>query len=139
MKSAMMQEATQFCVGLSNEKGALARLCGLLREANVNIEALFVSDDEDGVWVNMVATPPEEADQALRSGGYRFVPETVLVVQAQSRPGGLERIAAELSEAGVNIQYVYGSGSLGSAFMLVLSVDDSMRAGEVLAAVPQSP
>ena len=128
----MVQEATQFCIGLENEKGALARLCAVLREGGANIEALFVSNDEDGIWVNMVATPAEAAYRSLRESGYHFVPEKVLLVDTKSRPGGLERIAAELSTAGVDIHYVYGSGRVGTQFTLVLSVDDRERACEAL-------
>ncbi len=132
----MVQEVTQFCVGLENRKGALARLCAVLREAGANIEALFVSDDEDGIWVNMVATPAEAAYRSLRESGYHFVPEKVLLIETQNRPGGLERVAAELSAAGIDIHYVYGSGRTGSQFTLIVSVDDRQRAVEALSLSP---
>ncbi len=128
----MMGQATQFCVGMEDKPGMLAKLCGTLRAAGVNIEALFATNDADGCWVNMVASPVFEAERTLAAGGYHFFKEKVLTLQGTSRPGELERVASRLAEAGVNINYVYGAGSQGSLFTAVLSVSDLKRAEEVL-------
>ena len=39
-----MAKATQFCVGLANKPGSLAKLCAALSRAKVNIEAISVAD-----------------------------------------------------------------------------------------------
>ncbi len=119
-----MAEATQFCVGLENKPGVLAKLCEHLERANVNIEAIFVTDDEDCAWVNFVVAPNCDPEQALIDGGYKFFTEKVLTVQMENRPGALEHVAAKLAGAGVNIDYVYGSCGEQPTFMLVLNVDD---------------
>ncbi len=126
-----MAEATQFCIGLDNKTGMLANLCGFLRRANVNIEALFVSHDEQYCWVNLIASPTSTARNALTEEGYHFFTEQVLTLQGDNRPGQLEAVSAKLSEAGVDINYIYGSAS-GSLFTVVLNVSDLARAAKVL-------
>ena len=126
-----MVEATQFCIGLDNKTGILAALCGCLRRANVDVEALFVSHDEQCCWVNLVATPASTARDALTKDGYHFFTEQVLALQGDNRPGQLEAISTKLSEAGVNINYIYGS-AVGSSFKVVLNVSDLARAAKVL-------
>ena len=126
-----MAEATQFCIGLENKPGVLAKLCGCLRRANVNVDALFVSDDEECCWVNVVASPTPAARDALTEGGYHFYTEKVLTVQGENRPGQLEQISTKLTEAGINIIYIYGS-AVGSSFTAVLNVSDLDQAAKVL-------
>ena len=125
-----MPEAVQFCIGLENKPGVLAKLCAAVRQAQVKIDALFVSDDEDFCWVNMVATPPENARRMLTDGGYNFFTESVLVVRVK-HPGELEALAARMAQAGVNINNVYGSCADGSPSTLVLNVNDMPKATEI--------
>ena len=127
-----MTEKTQFCIGLDNKPGQLARLCAVFLEAGVNIEALCVSDDTDGVWVNVVATPEDVADRVLLDHNYRFLTEKVVTMQVGNQPGELGRIAAKLAEVDVNINSVYGAGADGHPCNLVLNVNDAGQAMKAL-------
>lgn len=127
-----MNEITQFCIGLQDEPGLLAKLCGTLRAGKVNIRALFVSDDPDCCWVNLVVDDEAVADRVLRNGGYNFFTERVLSIGLKDRPGELERVAQQLAEAEVNINYVYGSSPASTEFNLILNVSDVERARQVL-------
>ena len=126
-----MQRVTQFCVGMKDEPGSLAKLCAALRDEGVNIEALFATDDDDGTWVNMVATPTDLAERVLGERGYHFFQEIVLTLSGAHRPGELERLSSRLAEAGVNINYVYGAGTEGR-FSLVFNVSDLDKAENAL-------
>lgn len=129
-----MALVTQFCVGLENKPGELTKFCSILRGREVNIEALFVSSDEEEncAWLNFVASPPEAAEQLLIEHGYKYFTEPVLAVPAENRPGEIENIAGKLAEAGVNISYVYGSSRSGTQSTLVLSADDMAAAARAL-------
>lgn len=132
-----MLEVTQFCVGLEHKPGMLAKLCETFRRANVNIDALCVSSDEDCCWVNLVGSPADAADHALAGGGFKYVAEKVLALQVDNKPGALGRVASLLANAGININYIYGGGTEGSPCALIFSVDDQERARKVLGAAPQ--
>ncbi len=118
-----MAEATQFCIGMENQPGKLADLCAALRRAEVNIDALFISHEEDCCWANLVASPPAEAGRVLADAGYNYYTEKVLMLHIDNRPGQLERVSEQLAEDGININYVYGSCS-GNICTLVFNVTD---------------
>ncbi len=123
-----MPRAVQFTVALDNTAGTLGKLCGLLRKARVNIEAISVCDNTDCGWVRLVASPAPRARAALARGRYTVCAQLVLTVPLQNRPGELERVAGRLSKAGVNIDYVYGSTPRGADSTLVLGVSDVDKA-----------
>jgi len=127
-----MVKATQFCIGLDNQPGMLAKLCGALTRAKVNIDAISVADTADCCWVRLVASPTAAAKKALRKGRFNFCTQRVLALTVANRPGELERIANKLSRAGVNVNYVYGSNGPGPSSMLVFSVSDLDRAANAL-------
>lgn len=123
-----MPKAVQFSVALDNTAGTLERLCATLRRARVNIEAISVSDNTDCGWVRLVAAPAAKARAALARARYTVCAQLVMTVPLENRPGELERIAARLHKAGVNIDYVYGSTPRGADSTLVLGVSDVERA-----------
>lgn len=133
-----MTEATQFCVALENKPGTLAALCGVLRKASVDVQAIFVSNDDEFCWVNLVISSTEAAERLLCEGGYHFFTEKVLTIRTENRPRALETVAAQLSENGVNINYVYGSSMDASEFTLVLSVSDHDAVAKSLGAARQT-
>jgi hypothetical protein len=127
-----MPKAVQFTVALDNAAGTLAKLCALLRKARVNIDAISVSDNTDCGWVRVVAHPAPRARAALHRARYTVCAQLVLTVQAANRPGELERMAARLAKAGVNISYVYGSTPRDGGSTLVLGVSDVEKAVKAL-------
>ncbi|MEP0766627.1 MAG: hypothetical protein HRF45_08830 [Fimbriimonadia bacterium] len=106
-----MAKATQFCVALENQPGMLAKLCGVLKRAKVNIEAISVADNVDCAWVRIVASPANAAADALKKAGYNVCKQRVLTVKTVNKPGEMEAIATKLAKAKVNINYVYGTGA----------------------------
>ncbi len=129
-----MAKATEFCIGLDNKPGTLAKLCGAFKRAKVNIDAVSVSENAECCWVRMVATPAAKAKRILGKGKYHFCVQPVLTLPAHNRPGELERVASRLAKAGLNINYVYGSNSKGVPSTLVVSVSDLKRGQTALKA-----
>lgn len=127
-----MPRATQFCIGLENKPGILAKLCGVLRRAKVNVDAISVADSADCAWVRLVASPAPRARAALIRGRFSFCAQRVLTLTVPDRPGELEKIATRLGRAGVNIQYVYGGNGGAGSSMLVVGVNDLDRAARAV-------
>jgi len=127
-----MAKATQFCIGLDNKPGTLAKLCGTLKRAKVNIGAISVADSADCAWVRLVVSPAAAAKAALSKGQFNFCTQRVLTVKVPNRPGELERVATKLAKARVNVNYVYGGSGNGPSSMLVFSVSDLDRASKAV-------
>ncbi len=127
-----MPKTTQFCVALANQPGTLAKLCGALTRANVNIDAISVADNADCCLVRMIASPAPKAKRALKRGRFDVCTQPVLALKAPNKPGTLAKVAAKLARAGVNINYVYGSGAPGPGSLVVLSVSDLAKAAQLI-------
>lgn len=127
-----MRKAVQLSVALDNTAGSLAELCGVLRRARVNIDAVSIADNTDCGWVRLLASPPQKARAALVRAGYTVSAQQVLAVDAPNRPGELARICSRLARSGVNIKYVYGSTPGSDTPTLVLGVSDANLALDAL-------
>jgi hypothetical protein len=95
-----------------------------LKKAGVNIIAISVVDSVDTGVIRMVVDSPAKARQALTRAKITVTQQLVLVVDLPNEPGALQGLAAKLSAAGVNINYIYGSVTKkGAEGLLVLGVD----------------
>ena len=127
-----MAKATQFCVGLENKPGTMAKLCAALARAKVNIDAISVSENVEYNWVRLVASPAAAARKALAKAGFDYCTQQVLQIRIPNRPGQLEKVATRLGKAGVNMNYLYGSNAAGASSTVIISVNDVDRAAKLV-------
>jgi hypothetical protein len=129
-----MEKTLQLSVSMENTPGQLGRLCRVMAQAGVNIRGVSVADASDVSIIRLIVNNPKAAQSALREAGLCAVAQNVLVVDLEDKPGALEEMAIRLGEAGINVQYVYGTsdGGKGTA-RLVLGVTEVDRARQVLA------
>ncbi len=124
-----MPRGSQLTVCLENKPGQLAKLGAALRRAKLNILAISVVDNSDTALVRVVADNSAKAAQALKRAGMKPTRQAVLVLSLPNEPGALGEASAKLAEAGVNINYVYGSVEKGGAQgTIVFGVDDLDKA-----------
>jgi hypothetical protein len=125
--------AKQITVWGQNRPGNLARICGAVAEAGVNITGLFASDGKGRSAVRLLVSNAARARAALRKAGYRVTDEPVVVLRLADKPGQLGRAAAKLARARVNIQYGYATTSPGAKrATIVLGVADAASARRAL-------
>jgi hypothetical protein len=127
-----MAKATQFCVALLNKPGTLARLCGMLARAKVNVAAISICDNNECSWVRLVASPAATARAALSKGGFTYTTLPVLRLGLRNRPGELARVAGRLAKNKINVNYIYGSSSDEERSMLVVCTDNVNAAAKAL-------
>jgi hypothetical protein len=117
---------TELTLRLPNSPGALAAICRLLSDEHVNIVALSL---ETSGRLRVIVDNPVRATGALTSHHHQVSQQDVLVVATGHQAGGLAPVLALMSDAGVNVNYVYGAGAEGAASAaIVIGVDDAMRA-----------
>ncbi len=120
--------ASEFTVTLENTPGTLARLCGVLGDAGVNIEAIQGMSPERGdSIVHFVPRDPAKAAQALGAAGIAYRTREVLIVKILDEPAMLGDLALIMSRADINIDSVY----VTTRGHLVLGVDDLSGAIQV--------
>ena len=103
---------TELSLRLPNSPGALAGICRLLSAEHVNIVALSL---EASGRLHLIVDNPVRATGALISHHHQVTEQEVLVVAAGNQAGGLAPVLALVSDAGVNVNYVYGTGAEGTS------------------------
>jgi hypothetical protein len=119
--------ATEFQVILDDRPGALARLCSVLGDARVNIEAIQGMSREGKSVVLFVPSDVDAAVHALDAAGLSHARREVLVVRVLDEPGMLGDVALVMARAGINIDSVY----VTTHGHVVLGVDDLVGATQV--------
>lgn len=120
--------ASEFKVILEDMPGTLARLCGVLGDAGVNIEAIQgMSREGRKTIVQFVPRDPGQCSHALDAAGIAYSKREVLIVKILDEPGTLGDVALIMSKAGINIDSVY----VTTRGHVVLGVDDLAGAIQV--------
>ena len=129
----MVKVEKQLSIFVENRPGLLAKICGTLSDAGINVLALSIHDTVDHAIVRMLADRPVKALLLLEQLGLYIVESDVVVLELENRPGALGDIARKLARADINIEYAYcsatGSQNVGC---LILKSDDQDRAIELL-------
>jgi hypothetical protein len=73
----------------------------------------ILKDSSDYSLIRIIVDQPVEAEKALLGANHLLHTDQVLVFQLPHQPGMLGRVAKRFGEAGVNIDYIYGSATGG--------------------------
>jgi hypothetical protein len=110
---------------LPNSPGSLADVTGVLAAEHVNILALML---DRGGELRLVVDNHVRAVSILQEHHYQVSQGSALAVDVPQAHGSLAPVLALVRDGGVNVEYAYsGSASQGSA-LVVLGVDDPLRA-----------
>ena len=118
----------QLSVFIENKAGRVSEVTDVLGKADINIRGFSVSDTADYGIVRLVVDDPEAGAKALHEAGFTVKESDVICIDLPDKPGGLAGILKIVSDAGVNIEYVY---SLIATFVVV-NVADVDRALQLL-------
>jgi hypothetical protein len=91
-----MEPATQLAIFLSNRPGALARVCEVPGQAEINIHAL---DTVDHSVVRRMVSDPTKALMLMGEAGVLAIENDVLVIESDNELGTLAKIADRLAAA----------------------------------------
>ena len=122
----------QISVFVENKPGRLANVTEVLYKKGVNLRAFTIAEAGDFGIIRMVVDKTDEAYKALKEAGFTVTLTDVLGVEVKDEPGGLYRIAKALGDVGINIEYVYAFTFGGDKALIILRVDDTEKAIEVL-------
>jgi len=123
----------QISVFLENRAGRLAEITRVLGDAGVNIRALSLADTSDFGILRLILSDNEKAKEALKEHGFTVGKTSVVAVEVEDRPGGLNRILEVLSKGDVNVEYMYAFVQhSGANALMIFRFDDIDAAVKVL-------
>lgn len=111
----------QISVFLENKPGALLEMTGVLAEKQVDMRALSLAETSEFGIVRLIVDDVYNASTVLKEAGFIHNITSVLGVCIPDEPGGLNEVLAILSEARVNVEYMYaflGGKTVDHAYMI---------------------
>jgi hypothetical protein len=128
-----MAQVKQITLTALSKPGVLARICGVLSGAGVNLVAVCAADGDSRSKLRMVVSDPVRAKQALAAAKIRCGEEPALLLTLDDKPGSLGRVAERLAAAKINIKCTYATTGGGGTAQVVLVVPNPDKAERALA------
>ncbi len=97
----------QISIFLENRKGRLWEALDAIAKADINIRALSIADTSEFGILRLIVPDPEKAKKILAKGNFTVRENNVVAVEVADRPGGLADVLKVLSDADINIEYLY--------------------------------
>lgn len=123
----------QISVFLENKPGALYGMTGALAQNEVDMRALSLAETKDFGIARIIVDNLYAATTVLKEAGYVHSVTSVLGVAIPDTPGGLNRVLQVITNAGVNVEYMYAflGGKSKQAYM-IFRVEDVKAAAAAL-------
>ena len=123
-----MKSVKQISIFVENTAGRMAAILSELAENNININALSIADTSDFGILRLIVNDPDKAYDVIKKKGLSARITNVVAVEMSTEVGGLADVLSKLSEAGVNIEYMYAfNGRFNNSAVVILRVDDNEK------------
>ena len=117
----------QISVFVENKPGALYALTAVLAQGQIDMRALSLAETKDFGIVRLIVDDLYQATTLLKDAGYVHSLTPVVGVAIPDVPGGLNRVLQVLTDARVNVEYMYaflGGKDVDHAYMIFRVADD---------------
>jgi hypothetical protein len=123
-------EVRQISLFLENKKGRLWEAMDVLAKANINIRALSIADTSDFGILRLIVPDPEKAKKALTKSNFTVRENDVIAVGVSDKPGGLAGVLKILTDADINVEYMYAFVEKSGKKAVVVLRTDSISKGK---------
>ncbi len=124
----------QISVFLENQPGALYAMTGILAQNQIDMRAFSLAETSDFGIARIIVDDVYKTTTVLKDAGYVHNITPVLGVAIPDVPGGLNKVLQALTDARVNVEYMYaflGGRDVDHAYM-IFRVADSAAATAAL-------
>jgi len=124
----------EISVRIENEPGRMHRVARALGDAEIDITALTVADQDTTGVLRIIAANVAKARRTLMELDVPATVQSVVAVAAPDTPGGLATVLAPLSAAHIDIRYAYAFRRKHSEDAVVVLHTDRDQEAETLLA-----
>ena len=122
----------QLGFGMPDRPGLLSDVTTALAAEKVNIGSICAYGMEGKAFFMLITDGNAKAKKALAKLGAKVEEEDVFAVEMANRAGELQKIAKKIADAGININYIYGTTATGKTATCIFSSSDNKKALKVL-------
>ena len=128
-----MMTVRQLSVFLENKPGRLCAATDILAKEGINLSALTLADTSEFGILRLIVDQPDRARDVLMDAGIVVRISDVLAIAMDDAPGGAVGILHLLSNAGLNVEYIYACvGKESGKALMVIRTDDIELAEDIL-------
>ncbi|MDD5728067.1 MAG: ACT domain-containing protein [Victivallales bacterium] len=124
----------QLSIFLENRSGRINEIASLLAAENINIRALSLADSSDFGVMRLIVDDSDKALACLRKNNISTGMTSVVAVEVPDRPGGLAEVMRKISQAGLDVKYMYSlPEKKHENAIMIMRFDDAEGTAEKLA------
>ena len=97
----------QISIFIENKPGVLYAMTGVLGENGVDMRSFTLSETSDFGIARIIVDDVYKASTTLKDAGYVHSISDVLGVAVPDEPGGLNQVLQALTDAQMNVEYMY--------------------------------
>lgn len=125
-------QTRQVSVFLENKEGRLQKALETLKNENIDIRALSIAATSEFGILRMIVSDPLKAKNSLESE-FAVSLADVLAIEVEDQPGGLESALETLTDAHMNVEYIYAFVEKKTQkALVVLKAEDNIKASQIL-------
>ena len=123
----------QLSIFIENKVGRLQAIMDTLSANDINIRALSIAETTEFGILRIITPDVEKAKKVLREVDVISKITDVIAVYIDDRAGGLAKMLNCITEAEVNVEYMYAFlGRTEGKALMVLKADDEAKAEKAL-------
>lgn len=116
----------ELVVKTPDEVGMLGKVSAAISKSGVNVMAICAYGMEGKAYFMLLTSDNTKAAEALNPLNFSIQEHDVVMVDLENKVGALEEVSKKLASLGINLEYIYGTTSLGGGgCFLVLSSDNN--------------
>ena len=97
----------QLSIFVENKQGRLAEITEIISKSGANIRARSIADTTDFGILRLIVDTPDAAAAALKEAGITVSVTNVIAIGIDDTPGAFSVPMRILSDAGVDVEYMY--------------------------------
>ena len=99
----------QLIITVDNKVGTLAEVSSVVSSSGINMIAICAYAVDNKGFIMFVTEDNNRAKELLKVKGYNVREEEVILLSLRNRPGELQSITKKISDAGIDLTFIYGS------------------------------
>lgn len=125
---AKARKSKQVSFTMPDRVGLLSEITTAIAKVKVNITAICAYEMEDKAFFMLSTDANARAKKALGQFGVEIREDDVISVDLPNKVGELQKVAKKIADAGININYMYGTASAGKSSICVFKTADDKKA-----------
>lgn len=117
-------KAKQLSFSLPSKIGLLAEVSALITAAKINIEAICAYEMSEQGFFMLMTDNPTKTKKILSHMGAEVSTDEVIAAVLPNKIGQLQKVAQKISDAGIDILYIYGSPVKGKMTLILKTSND---------------